>query len=149
MQQIILTPIGTIHNEITGPKRSGWEDVTSRIVIDEAWSEHLEGLEDFSHILVLFWMHRSPLSSRPPSRIHPRGRADLPLVGLFSTRAPHRPNSIGASVVRLIERHDNVLTVAGLDAFDGTPVIDIKPFMPATDNPSDIRTPDWVNKLRT
>lgn len=149
MQQIILNPIGTIHNEITGPKRSGWEDVTSRIVIDEAWSEHLEGLEDFSHILVLFWMHQSPVSSRPPARIHPRGRAELPLVGLFSTRAPHRPNSIGASVVRLIERHDNILTVAGLDAIDGTPVIDIKPYMPAIDNPSDIRTPDWVNRLRT
>lgn len=149
MPQIILKPIGTVHNQVKEPKRDGWEAVTSEITIDAGWREHLEGLEEFSHIVVLFWMHQSTVGSRPPSKVHPRGRADLPLVGLFATRAPHRPNPIGVSVVRLIERRNNVLTVIGLDAIDGTPVIDIKPYMPATDNPSEVRMPDWVDKLRT
>jgi tRNA-Thr(GGU) m(6)t(6)A37 methyltransferase TsaA len=149
MPQIILKPIGTVHNRVKTPMRDGWEAVTSEITIDKSLSEHLKGLEEFSHIVVIYWMHRSPSDTPPPARIHPRGRADLPLVGLFSTRSPHRPNSIGMSVVKLVERRDNLLTVAGLDAIDGTPVIDIKPYMPPIDNPSEVRMPDWANKLRT
>ena len=149
MSQIFLKPIGTVHNQVTGPKRHEWDEVTSRIEIDEEWGQHLEGLEEFSHIMVIFWMHRSPSDMRPPVKIHPRGRADLPLVGLFATRAPHRPNSLGVSVVRLTQRRGNTLTVQGLDAFDGTPVIDIKPYMPPLEDLSDVRMPDWVAKLRT
>jgi len=149
MKQIVLKPIGIVSNEVKEPKRGGWEEVTSEIVIDEEWEEHLEGLEEFSHIIVVFWMHKSPIGTRPPGKIHPRGRADLPLVGLFATRAPYRPNPIGVSVVKLLHRHDNVLTVQGLDAIDGTPVLDIKSYMTPVDKPEDIRMPDWVSKIRT
>jgi tRNA (adenine37-N6)-methyltransferase len=147
--QIVLKPIGTVHNQAGARPESGWEEFTSEIVIDEGLTEHLEGLEEFSHIVVLFWMHACALESPPPTKVHPRGRADLPLVGLFASRAPHRPNSLGMTVAKLVERHNNILTVTGLDAIDGTPVIDIKPYMPLLDNPDSIRLPGWVAKLRT
>jgi tRNA-Thr(GGU) m(6)t(6)A37 methyltransferase TsaA len=149
MMQIELKPIGVVSNEVKESKRKGWEGVASEIVIDEEWTEHLESLDEFSHIMVIFWMHNVHREGRPPSKIHPRGRADLPLVGLFATRAPFRPNPIGVSVVRLLHRHNNVLTVQGLDAIDGTPVLDIKSYMTPVDKPEDIRMPDWVSKIRT
>ena len=149
MTEIVLKPIGIVRSEVKEHKRGGWQDVTSEIVIDEEWTEHLDGLDEFSHIMVVFWMHLVPRENRPPMRIHPRGRDDLPLVGLFATRAPYRPNPIGVSVVKLLHRHDNILTVAGLDAIDGTPVLDIKSYMTPVDKPEDIRMPDWVSKIRT
>lgn len=149
MSQIALQPIGVVRNEVKEYKRSGWGEVTSEVVLDEELAESLEGLEQFSHIIVVFWMHKAPAGMKHPVKVHPRGRADLPLVGLFATRAPFRPNSLGVSVVKLAGIERNVLTVVGLDAMDGTPVIDIKPFMPPLDNPAGVRMPDWVSKIRT
>ena len=149
MAQIALQPIGVVRNDIKEHKRSGWGEVSSTLVLDERLTESLEGLEQFSHIIVVFWMHQAPAGQRPPAKLHPRGRADLPLVGLFATRAPFRPNSLGVSVVKLVGIERNVLTVVGLDAMDGTPVIDIKPFMPPLDDPAEVRMPDWVSKIRT
>lgn len=151
MTKIILKPIGIVISEVTEPQRGKgkWDDVTSEIVINKDMSEYLEGLEEFSHIVVVFWMHKSPVKGSPPSKVHPKGRADLPLVGLFATRAPYRPNPLGVSTVKLVERRGNILIVKGLDALDGTPVIDIKPYIPPLENLSDIRMPDWVAKLKT
>lgn len=149
MAHMELNPIGVVRNEVKGYKRSGWQDVTSEIVIDEELAESLDGLEEFSHVIVVFWMHKNPVGDKPPIKLHPRGRDDLPLVGLFATRAPFRPNPLGVSVVKLAAIDGNTLTVTGLDAIDGTPVIDIKPYMPPLDNPDDVRMPDWVAKLRT
>ena len=142
-RQMELKPIGVVRNEVREHKRGGWEEVTSELVVDEELVESLEGLEQFSHIIVVFWMHKSPVGEKPPSKVHPTGRADLPLVGLF------HPNPLGVSVVKLQAIERNVLTVVGLDAMDGTPVIDIKPFMPPLDNPAEVRMPDWVSKIRT
>jgi len=151
MSQIVLNPIGVVRNQVKEPKLRGseWDEIASDVVIDEEWSEHLEGLEDFSHIVVIFWMHRSPAGQKPPSKIHPRGREDLPLVGLLSTRAPFHPNPLGVSTVRLLERRGNTLKVQGLDAIDGTPVIDIKPHIPPFESPDNVRMPDWVAKMRS
>jgi tRNA-Thr(GGU) m(6)t(6)A37 methyltransferase TsaA len=151
MSQFVLKPIGVVRNQVKEPKHRGseWEEITSELVIDKDLSKHLEGLEEFSHILVIFWMHKSPVGEKPPSKIHPRGRSDLPLVGLFSTRAPFHPNPLGVSTVKLLERRGNILAVQGLDAIDGTPVIDIKPYMPLFESPDNVRMPDWVAKLRT
>lgn len=143
---IVLKPIGVVRSEAKEPRRGGWEQVNSELVIDAVLAEHLEGLEQFSHIVVVYWMHRVHADGRPPGKVHPRGRGDLPLVGLFATRAPFRPNPLGVSVARLVERAGNVLTVVGLDAVDGTPIIDIKPFMPPVDNPAGVRMPDWAQK---
>ena len=114
----------------------------SRIEIDPALTEALDNLEDFSHIIVLYWMDR--LVNEPLSmKVHPRHDPERPLVGLFATRSPKRPNPIGETTVKLLKKEGSVLSVSGLDAFDGTPVIDIKPYLPGHDSTADARTPPW------
>ncbi len=134
-----VTPIGTVRNGIhERPER--WADTQSEIVIESEYMEALEGLEEFSHIMVIFYFDQSSVH---PLKVHPRGRGDLPLVGVFSTRAPVRPNPIGVSIVELIGVRMNVLTVKGLDAFDGTPVLDIKPHLSAI---TPTKVPEWVDQ---
>jgi tRNA-Thr(GGU) m(6)t(6)A37 methyltransferase TsaA len=142
--EIYLKPIGQVRNEIKEKVRPAWDKVESMIVVDPDFTASMDGLEDFSHIIVLFWMHQ--VIGEAPIRVHPRGRVDLPLTGVFATRAPHRPNSIGLAVVRLLERRENVLRVVGLDAIDGSPVLDIKPYLPSDSIP-EAKQPDWVAKL--
>jgi len=146
---IKLKPIGFVRNDVKQPPRAdyGWEKVISDIVVDGSLSEALDSLEDFSHIIVLYWMHRAAERGKPQLKIYPRGKLELPLVGLFATRSPHRPNPIGKATVRLIERRGNVLKVEGLDALDGTPVIDIKPYIPGYDAATDTRVPSWITKV--
>ncbi len=144
MDEILLKPIGVVSNDIREKMRHGWSRVESTITIEHELSSSLDGLEDFSHITVLFWMHQT--KGQTPQKVHPQGREDLPLVGVLATRAPNRPNSIGITVAELIERNGNVLKVRGLDAIDGTPVLDIKPYLPKDFIP-DTRYPDWVEKL--
>ncbi len=144
--QYIAKPVGVVKNNIKETMRGGWDVVVSELILDANLEEAIEGLEQFSHIIVVFWMHKVPLEKDIPAKVHPRGRQDLPLVGLFATRAPYRPNPIGISVVRLLERQRNVLKVEGLDAIDGTPVIDIKPYLPR-DSVVDVTFPKWVEKI--
>jgi tRNA-Thr(GGU) m(6)t(6)A37 methyltransferase TsaA len=144
MDQIQFTAIGHVHNDIKERMKHGWGKVESRIRLDPELTDSLDGIEDFSHIIVLFWMHR--VSGVAPKKVHPQGRQDMPLTGLLATRAPHRPNSIGASVVRLLERSDNELKVRGLDAMDGTPILDIKPYLPKDEVPGAV-CPEWVSRL--
>ena len=144
---IEIKPIGVIRNEKKEPSSPGWEEGTvSDIILDASLGALTEGLEEFSHIMVVFWMHKLREEPGIPEKVHPRGRQDLPLVGLFATRAPIRPNPLGISVVKLVECRGNILTVEGLDAIDGTPVIDIKPYLPGNEV-QDASFPDWVYKL--
>lgn len=147
MTEIKLNPIGVVHNELKQTGCREYQNVVSEIEIDKKWIELLDGIEEFSHIIVLFWMHKIPSDAPPPTKVHPRGRADLPLIGTFATRSPHRPNSIGITTVKLLKRNGNMLTVQGLDAIDGTPVIDIKSYMTPNIARKDIRMPEWVAKL--
>lgn len=120
-----------------------WDNVVSRIEIDPDLTEALDNLDEFSHIIVLYWMDR--LATEPqPLKVHPRRDPGLPLVGFFATRSPKRPNPIGKTTARLLKRERNILTVSGLDAIDGTPVIDIKPYLPGYDSAGDARTPSWA-----
>ena len=117
-----ITPIGTVHNEIKTPIVHGWSKVVSGLVLYERYTEGLEGIEDFSHIVVIFWMHQAGL---PKSlKGHVQSRDDLPVAGLFARRGPSRPNPIGITAVSLLRREKNVLQVRGLDAMDGTPILD-------------------------
>lgn len=143
---MLLKPIGVVRNEVKEPRKVEWEGIISEIEIREDLEEALDGIEGFSHIIVLFWFHLAP--SEFPIKVHPRGRQDLPLIGILVSRYSARPNPIGLSVVRLLERKGRVLRVQGLDACDGTPVIDIKPFIPGYDSPHQATTPDWEKKLR-
>ena len=122
---IFLKAIGTVRNEVQRSSKHDFNNVVSEIVIDNSLTESLNNLDEFSHIIVLYWMHQS---RRPaPQKVHPMGNPDHALMGVFATRSPDRPNPIGKSTVRLLERQGNILRVKGLDAVDGTPVIDIKP----------------------
>ena len=141
-----LTPIGVVKNSINEPGADDRQTAVCEIVVNEDLKEALNRIEEFSHIIVLYWMHKVAPSRRLVMRVHPRGRQDLPLVGVLATRSPARPNPIGVSTVKLLERRDNVLKVMGLDAVDGTPVLDIKPYIPGYDSPAKAKTPGWVTK---
>ncbi len=143
--RMTLKAIGTVRNEIGEPRHQSWEKVISEIVIDRRLTNALDGLEAFSHIKVLLWMHEA--SGGVPLKIHPEGKVELPLVGLFATRSPQRPNPIGETTVRLLERRGNILRVEGLDAINGTPVIDIKPYIPRGDSVARAKVPPWINQL--
>ncbi len=140
-----LEPIGVVNNEFERKPADGWQGVVSQVVIDDRWTPALEGLEGFSHIIVLFWLNR--VSERVLLHVRPQRRQDMPEVGLFATRTPMRPNPIGLRVVRLVSKEDNVLTVRGLDAFDGSPVLDVKPYLPRGDCIIRTRIPAWLERL--
>ena len=143
---VVLKPIGTVKNEVKEIGKHGWDQIVSEIVVQADLVDTLDGLEEFSHIVVVFWMHLSPSGENAAHQTHPQMRPDLPLVGVFATRSPVRPNPLGISVVKLLERRDNILKVMGLDAIDGTPVVDIKPYLPRDAVPQ-IKVPEWVHKL--
>ncbi len=141
------TPIGTVRSPVTEGVDSGWGDVVSQIHIEAALAGGLAGLESFSHIIVLFHMHRSSWTPASDLIRRPQGRSDMPELGIFAQRAKHRPNPIGVTAVRLLGVDGNVLRVRGLDAIDGTPVLDIKPYFPRFDAPGDACVPEWVERL--
>lgn len=144
---ITLHPIGHVKNGVREPlKRPDWQlDTVSELIVDKKWEEGLEGLEGFSHIIVLFWFDRIA-ETDVALKVHPMHRNDLPLTGLFATRAPNRPNRIGETVVSLMGRSGNVLMVRGLDAIDGTPILDIKPYLRSGDLVSDATEPPWTRE---
>jgi len=141
-----VEPIGWVRNCISDSQGVTWEEIESQVVIEKRFSEALEGLEEFSHIIVLFWLHRKK-EKPPPLKIRPEMREDMPLVGVLATRAPVRPNPIGLTVVELLERQGNTLRVRGLDAYDGTPVLDIKPYLPRGNLIEKVRIAPWVKRL--
>jgi tRNA-Thr(GGU) m(6)t(6)A37 methyltransferase TsaA len=145
--EITLKAIGRVRNSVEKMKREGWESVVSQIIVNPGLEEALAGVEDYSHLLILFWLSRVPKAGRGMKKIHPKSLQDLPLVGIFATRTQYRPNPIGLTLVKLLGRRKNVLRVRGLDALNGTPVIDIKPITPRHEFPKDIRVPKWYDQL--
>ena len=144
-REIRLEPLGFVQTEAVG-KEVRNKNVISRIILHEKYTEALEGVEEFSHLFVLFWLHEMSDENRKVMKVHPRGRADMPLLGSFATRTPCRPNPIGLTRVKLLKIEGNILTVQGLDAYDGTPVLDIKPF-DSWDTTEDFKVPEWWKKL--
>jgi len=144
LPDVTLKAIGFVRNEVKQPMREGWGKVVSEVVVDSSLTEALDGLEEFSHVIVLYWMHQAGATAQLPLKVHPMGRRVLPLVGLFATRSPNRPNPLGKATVRLLERQGNILKVEGLDAIDGTPVVDIKPYIPGYDSVADVKLAPWV-----
>jgi len=145
IKEIRMKPIGYVR------RASKEEDVKdrnliSRIVIRKDLTKALEGIDDFSHVFVIFYMHQVSQKEKQTLKVHPRGRIDLPLLGVFATRTAFRPNPIGLTLVELLERKNNVLVVKGLDAFDGTPVLDVKP-ADSRDMVANPRVPQWLKKL--
>lgn len=143
-----ITAIGTVSSPRTDPDNTvGWGDVVARIdLIDELGAHSLDGLADFSHVEIVWWFDRAERRSSYAEPRRARGRADMPLIGVFAARGPYRPNSIAVSACELVEIGATWLNVRGLDAVDGTPVLDIKPVMSRL-LPRDVREPDWSLRL--
>jgi tRNA-Thr(GGU) m(6)t(6)A37 methyltransferase TsaA len=122
------------------------EKETSRVRIFREFSSGLDGLASYSHIIVLYWFNlRDNEKDRGTLQVVPRRHPGAPQVGVFSSRSPSRPNPIGLCVAELIEIKDCTLTVRGLDAIDGSPIIDIKPYLPRADSIPYAKTPGWTN----
>lgn len=113
------------------------------ILIHKRWLKALGGIEGFSHLIVVFWLGEA---RKPELKIHPKGIKQLPRIGYLATRTPHRFNPIGVTVARLLKRRGCELQVKGLDAWDGTPVLDIKPYT-RKDAIKRFRIPGWVRRL--
>lgn len=143
--KIVLKPIGVVKTETVGDEVKE-KNRTSQIIVKRELTEALEGIEDFSHLFVLFWLNQISSEERKTVKVHPRGRRDMPLLGVFATRTKLRPNPIGLTLVELVKAEGNVLTVRGLDAFNETPVLDIKPF-DFWDTAKDAKVPWWWRKL--
>jgi tRNA-Thr(GGU) m(6)t(6)A37 methyltransferase TsaA len=143
--KIVLSPIGSVRTEAVGDEVKDKTRI-SHIIIRKELAEALDGINDFSHVFVLFWLHEISDEQRKTLKVHPRGRQDMPLLGVFATRTNLRPNPVGLTLVELVKVEGNVLTVRGLDAYDGTPVLDVKPFDP-WDMAKAARVPGWWTKL--
>lgn len=138
---ICMQSIATVRSRFTNGVRISRRDIVAEIVVREDLAASLTGIEEWSHLIILFWMDQ--LVGKPvPLTTHPRHRADLPEVGVFCARGPERPNPIGLAIVELLKRDNNVLTVKALDAYDGTPVLDIKPY-DDFDAITGLRAPEW------
>ncbi|WP_174534411.1 SAM-dependent methyltransferase [Micromonospora chalcea] len=148
MSAFEITPIGTVRNDRTDIQHSdNWGAVRSTIVVDERFGEAcLQGLEEFSHVEVVFVFDRFPDGGDHSEPRPYRGRADLPPMGVFAGRGPRRPNRIGVTCCRIESVDGRELTVVGLDAVAGTPVIDLKPVLKEF-VPADVRQPEWVSGM--
>jgi tRNA-Thr(GGU) m(6)t(6)A37 methyltransferase TsaA len=165
--QMQLKPVGVVRSEIKTPMLEAGEadielkermekvreyhqkvkDNVCDLAIFPEWEELLEGIEGFSHILVLYWPHLIEPERRNLKKVHPMGRKDLPRQGIFATCSPARPNPVLVSAVPLLGRFGNVLRVKGLEAVDGSPIVDIKPYVRpyyGADHPT---VPAWMERL--
>ena len=147
LPDVTLQPIGVVRNGVSEPPPEGWQDVVSRIVIRPELADALLGIEGWSHITVLFWPHLVPEDVRGSKhRLHPRDDPQNPLSGVLATRSQIRFNPVLTTSVPLLSVKGNVLRVKGLDALDGSPVLDIKPYIPRFDSVPDARMPDWITR---
>ena len=142
---ITMNPVGFVKTKAVGDEVKN-RTVISEIHIKPELSEALDGITEYSHLHILFWLHEISESKRRTLKVHPRGRTDLPFTGVFAVRTNLRPNPIGLTLVELIAVKGNVLTVRGLDAFNDTPVLDIKPY-DFWDVAKEIKVPNWWSKL--
>jgi tRNA (adenine37-N6)-methyltransferase len=142
--EIILKPIGTVHSPLKARERRDASKIVSEIILDTELTEGLDNLNEFSYITIIYFMHKSHKPA--PLKIHPKIRKDPTPVGVFASRSPDRPNALGKTTVKLLERRENVLKVQGLDAIDGTPVLDIKPYIPGMDSVPDAKVPRWMTE---
>lgn len=140
--------VGIVRSDRNQMSEGRWADVVSRIDIDPKYVKGLAGLAEFSHVVVIFHLDRIP-SFDPAKQIarNPRGMEDLDPVGVFAQRTKFRPNPIGVTAVELVSVDERGIAVRGLDALDGTPVLDIKPYIPGFERKDNVRLPAWVDKM--
>ncbi len=126
-KSIFVQPIGYVRR-VSVDEDVKDKSLISMIVVKSELEEALDGLEEFSHLFVISWLNKMQGRATWYLKTHPWGRQELPLIGVFATRTPRRPNPIGLTPVKLVKREGNILWVKGLDAFHDTPILDGKPF---------------------
>lgn len=138
IKQFTLTPIGRI-------ERQGKQTF---IRLETRYQDGLLGIDQWSHVWVFYWFDRNDtIETRAVLRVHPRGNRENPLTGVFATRSPMRPNLIALSLCRVISIKGTVLEIESIDAFDQTPVIDLKPHISGLDSPQgDLKRPKWAGQ---
>lgn len=146
MQDIIMQPIGYVKNAVENKKDVSWGDDISTIILNKEYHGGLNGLEEFSHVTIIYYLDKANFDRDKHLQRRPQNRDDMPLVGIFSQRGKDRPNQIGMTSVQIVSVSDNELAVKGLDAIDGTPVLDIKPYYPVYDQ-KEANVPEWVQRL--
>jgi tRNA-Thr(GGU) m(6)t(6)A37 methyltransferase TsaA len=145
---ILMNPIGYVRSARTKAEDDGWNAVSARIELDAArfGPDALAGLEDFSHMEVLFYFHAAQGPGETGTRV-PRNNPAWPKTGIFAQRAKDRPNHIGATICRILSVHESTVELEGLDAIDGTPVLDIKPVLKGFLPRGEVVEPGWATEL--
>ena len=138
-------PIGRVKCAVNEMSQGGWAKIESEIHLDARYAQGLQGLEGYSHVIVVFFLDRAQGFDAARQLLRrPRGMEDMHEVGVFAQRTKYRPNPIGITAVKLLGIAGNVIKVRGLDALDDTPVLDVKPYMPPFDRVEDVQMPPWV-----
>jgi tRNA-Thr(GGU) m(6)t(6)A37 methyltransferase TsaA len=145
-EPVSIRPIGVVRNGVREPRPDGWELVRSDIALRDDLTPMLEGIDGYTHLIVIFAFDKVP-ESATRARLRPGSDRRVPELGVLATRSQLRPSPVGVSVVRLLRRRRNLLRVQGLDAIDGTPVLDIKPYYPNHDAVPDAGVPEWAKAL--
>ncbi len=142
-EPVSYRPIGVVRNPVRKSRPGGWESVRSDLIFRDELEAALDAVEGFSHVIVVFHIDRVPAEAQR-LQIAVGNEDEPPQRGVLATRSQLRPNPIGTSVVKVLHRRKNVLRVQGLDALDGTPVLDIKPYLPEYDSVPEAQLPPWA-----
>lgn len=146
-ERIEFTAIGAVSSPVKERTDTGWGEIVARIRLKPEYVGALAGLEDFSHALVVTYLHQARFDPAKHLQRRPQGRDDMPKVGILAQRAKNRPNPIGVTAVEILNVGDDTVEVKRLDAIDGTPVLDIKPYFPQYDRVPSPHAPAWVAEL--
>jgi tRNA-Thr(GGU) m(6)t(6)A37 methyltransferase TsaA len=149
MPEVTLVPIGVVHSERKSVEDDHWDAVRCHVRLDEAQfsPEALVGLDAFSHVEVVFLMDRVAVGRIETGSRHPRKNPQWPKVGIFAQRAKNRPNRIGTTICRIDRMEGLTVHVTGLDAVDGSPVLDLKPWVRQLGPRGAVSQPAWVDEL--
>ena len=147
--EITLTPIGSVRSSRSEVRDDDWDSETTSIVLDgDVYTpDALLGLDSFSHVEIVYFFDQVAPEKIERGARHPRGNPEWPLAGIFAQRCKNRPNRLGVTVCRLRRVSGLTLEVEGLDAVDGTPVVDIKPYLSEFAPRGEIRQPRWATEL--
>lgn len=147
MNNITLKIIGYVESPVKEQTDEQWGNVEAGIVLQPEYRAGLQGIEKFSHALIVPFLHEAFFYPSKHLIRRPRGLDNMPEVGIFAQRAKDRPNPLGITAVSIVGVENGALVVRGLDAIDGTPVLDIKPYYPSYDLKMNAVVPEWVDRL--
>lgn len=149
MDSIAMAPVGVVRSTRTKASDDNWDVERVRVELDPAQfsADALAGLADFSHVEIVFFMDRVDPRTVEKAARHPRNNVDWPKVGIFAQRGRNRPNQIGVTICKILSVEGLSVHVEGLDAIDGTPVLDLKPWVAEFGPRGAVRQPGWISEL--